>query len=140
MAASLAIMLIARALLAKIRPPRLNPREVQEQVDVTRAAVLTAAYAVGGQEQEQEHDRGDETYLCDKLEKEIAALKPPARKLRVQTAINDQVRDFRRPVLGRSCACVCILPATLHTLADLFDSMLLLLISCIEPSSGSTRC
>lgn len=81
-------MLIARALLAKVRPPRLNPREIQDQVDVTRAAVLTAAYAVG---QQGQNDHGDETYPYDRLEKEIVALKPPARKLRVQTAINDQV-------------------------------------------------
>ena len=81
-------MLIARALLAKVRPPRLNPREIQDQVDVTRAAVLTAAYALG---QQQRHAHGDETYSYDQLEKETAALKPPARKLRVQMAINDQV-------------------------------------------------
>lgn len=79
-------MLIARALLAKIRPPRLNPREIQDQVDITRAAVLTAAYAVGRQ-----HAHGDETCSYEILEKEMAALKPLARKLRVQTAINDQV-------------------------------------------------
>lgn len=82
-------MLIAKALLAKIRPPRLNPREIQDQVDVTRAAVLTAAYAVG--RQQQQHALGDETYQYDKLNKDVAALKPLARKLRVQTAINDQV-------------------------------------------------
>lgn len=81
-------MLIARALLAKVRPPRLTPREIQDQVDVTCAAVLTAAYAVGRQE---ESAHGDDTYPYEKLEKEIAALRPPARKLRVQTAINDQV-------------------------------------------------
>lgn len=81
-------MLIARALLAKIRPARLNPREIQDQVDVTRAAVLTAAYAVGRQ---QQHAHGSDAYSYSELEKEIAALKPLARKRRAQTALNDQV-------------------------------------------------
>ena len=85
-------MLIARALLAKVRPPRLNPREIQDQVDVTRAAVLTAAYAVGQREQAHGDAHGDEASPFDKIEKEMAALKPQARKLRMQTAINDQVR------------------------------------------------
>lgn len=78
-------MLIARAMLAKIRPPPLNPREIQNQVDISRAAGLTAAYAAQQQQ--------DEESSCsfDQLEKEIAALKPLERKRRAQTAINDQV-------------------------------------------------
>lgn len=78
-------MLIARALLAKIRPPPLNPREIQNQVDVSRAAGLTAAYAA------QQQQDGEWSCSFDQLEKEIAALKPLERKRRVQTAINDQV-------------------------------------------------
>lgn len=83
------IMLIARALLAKIRPPRLNPRELQDQVDVTRAAVLTSAYALARQ---QEHKpEGGSSFSYEQLEREIAAIKPLAKKRRVQLALNDQV-------------------------------------------------
>lgn len=84
-------MLIARALLAKIRPPRLNPRELQEQVDITRAAVLTSAYAVARRRQQQHGHGDDEAYSYDRLEKEIEAIKPLARKRRAQMALNDQV-------------------------------------------------
>lgn len=85
---SVVAMLIARALLAKVRPPRLTPREIQDQVDVTRAAVLTAAYAAG--RQRQQHAGGEGAYSYSELEKEVAALKPLARKRRAQTALNDQ--------------------------------------------------
>ncbi|CAN0300413.1 unnamed protein product [Pylaiella littoralis] len=91
-------MLIARALLAKIRPPRLNPREMQEQVDITRAAVLTSAYALARQQQQQhqqQHGHGDsEAYSYDMLEKEIEAMKPSARKRRTQIALNEQVVNY----------------------------------------------
>ncbi|CAN0093853.1 unnamed protein product, partial [Ectocarpus sp. 12 AP-2014] len=82
------IMLIARAMLAKIRPPPLNPREIQNQVDISRAAGLTAVYAAQQQQ--------DEESSCsfDQLEKEVAALKPLERKRRAQTAINDQVVTY----------------------------------------------
>lgn len=79
-------MLIARAILARVRAPRLSPREIQDQVDVTRAAVLTAAYAIAREEAD-----GLSSKSYGQLEKEIAALKPLARKRRAQTAINDQV-------------------------------------------------
>lgn len=82
-------MLIARALLAKIRSPRLSPRELQDQLDVSRAAVLTAAYSLAHQ---LEHDVPSKRY--SQLEKEIAALKPLARKRKAQTALNDQVKPM----------------------------------------------
>ena len=80
-------MLIARAILSKLRPARLSPREIQDQLDVTRAAVLTAAYAIA----QRQADGALPSKSYAKLEREIAALKPLARKRKAQTEINDQV-------------------------------------------------
>lgn len=80
-------MIIARTILAKIRPQRLSPRDIQDQLDVTRAGVLTAAYAIA----RQEADGIPASKSYEQLEKEIAALKPLARKRRTQRALNDQV-------------------------------------------------
>lgn len=83
-------MLIARAILGKLRPARLSPREIQDQLDVTRAAVLTAAYAVA----QQQPDGALPSKSYAKLEKEIAALKPLARKRKAQTGLNDQLVTY----------------------------------------------
>lgn len=80
-------MLIARSILAKLRPARLSPREIQDQLDVTRTAVLTAAYA--NARCEQPAGVVDKSY--GQIEKEIAALKPLAVKKRAQMSLNDQV-------------------------------------------------
>lgn len=80
-------MLIARSILAKLRPARLSPREIQDQLDVTRTAVLTAAYA--NARREQPAGAVDKSY--GQIEKEIAALKPLAVKKRAQMSLNDQV-------------------------------------------------
>lgn len=116
-------MLIGRALLAKIRPPRLTPREIQEQVDITRAAVLTSAYAVGRRQQQQQQQHGDdgdaEAYSYDRLEKEIEAMKPLARKRRAQVALNDQVNTILHSgvlhATATTAACRCCMPAFLRS-------------------------
>lgn len=84
-------MLIARSILAKLRPARLSPREIQDQLDVTRTAVLTAAYA--NARVEQPAGAIDKSY--GQIEKEIAALKPLAAKKKAQTSLNDQVVSDR---------------------------------------------
>lgn len=75
-------MLLARALIAKLRPQRLSPRELQEQLDVSRIAALTMLY---------KGSKAGHDVKCNKLEQEVQALSPEARKKRVQLALNDQV-------------------------------------------------
>lgn len=75
-------MILGRALWDRLRPQRLNPRELQEQFDVSRIAELTVAY--------QRAREGREVQRSE-IEQEVAALKPAARKTRVQSALNEQV-------------------------------------------------
>ena len=112
-------MLIARAIVNKIRPPKLSPREVQDQVDFTRAAVLTTAYVAACERRMTDapsaHAAGQEIVFpsnsYEKIEREISALKPLARKRTVQLALNDQVpicsrfaRSFLKTVKGLLCS------------------------------------
>lgn len=75
-------MILGRALWERLRPQRLSPRELQEQFDMCRIAEFTMAYQRAREGREVQHS---------KIEQEVAALKPAARKTRVQSALNEQV-------------------------------------------------
>ncbi|CAM9099009.1 unnamed protein product [Discosporangium mesarthrocarpum] len=75
-------MIIARTLLSKLRPRRPTARELQEQLDISRAAVLTGAFAAV---------REGRVLKRHQLEKEVESLHRNERKRRVQSALNQQV-------------------------------------------------
>ncbi|CAM9450292.1 unnamed protein product [Choristocarpus tenellus] len=78
-------MIIARTLLAKLRPHRASTRELQEQNDLARAVVLTGAFDASSNE--RNFDRS-------LLQKEVEALSAKDLKVRVQSAINRQVVNY----------------------------------------------
>lgn len=106
-------MIITRAILNKIRPPRMSPRELQDQLDLTHAAVLTTAYAAARERRMTERSSTNSVEQVivtpsksyERIEKEVRALSPLARKRSVQLELNDQVPDRRGPIhrVERSC-------------------------------------
>lgn len=101
-------MIITRAILNKIRPSRLSPRELQDQLDFTHAAVLTTAYAAARERRMTERSSTNSveqvvvtpSKCYERIEKEVRALSPLARKRSVQLGINDQVPATRGPILS----------------------------------------
>lgn len=102
-------MILARTLFAKLRPKRPTPREVQEQIDVSRAAALTMAYAkrASGIRDGGSETAGDAAGSLgvdrNQLERKAQGLSPEQAKTRVQSALNDQVSWKRRVSNGECC-------------------------------------